>query len=55
MASLGTSEHDGKFKPGLMIPIPVFPQYVSRIVEYNVHKVISVYVLIHQIKNLFTD
>ena len=39
LASLGTDMPNGKLKPGLMIPIPGFPQYKSRIVEFNLYEV----------------
>ncbi|XP_020603210.1 alanine aminotransferase 2-like isoform X1 [Orbicella faveolata] len=39
LASLKTSSHDGKGRAGLMVPIPVFPQYTARIVEYNFHQI----------------
>ncbi|XP_058944217.2 alanine aminotransferase 2-like isoform X1 [Pocillopora verrucosa] len=39
LASLGTDMPNGKLKPGLMIPIPVFPQYKSRIVEFNLYEI----------------
>ena len=39
LASLGTDMPNGKLKPGLMIPIPVFPHYKSRIVEFNLYEV----------------
>lgn len=30
---------NNKLKPGIMIPIPVFPQYRSRIVEFNLYEI----------------
>ncbi|XP_027036528.1 alanine aminotransferase 2-like [Pocillopora damicornis] len=39
LASLGTDMPNGKLKPGLMIPIPGFPQYNSRIVEFNLYEI----------------
>ena len=39
LASLGTDMPNGKLKPGFIIPIPGFPQYNSRIVEFNLYEV----------------
>lgn len=43
LASLETSSHDGKNRAGLMIPIPAFPQYIARIIEYNFHQVLLIF------------
>ncbi|KAL9976103.1 hypothetical protein ACROYT_G013353 [Oculina patagonica] len=39
LASFETSSHDGKNRAGVMIPIPAFPQYIARIIEYNFHQI----------------